>query len=197
MPGKVLIGIFVCFFIIQGLKYNLNTTNNEKDFQKMSCIFQLLQGTSLLLRTAELFPWAKSIHIGKINRPSALALPYFFPLGCIKSCMVHLASSECIKCLCLIYWAVENDTRSHPWLVCVLLLDSQASGGCRSLLSWKQCSGSRSHIEMKVIYAFSYSKLTVTSKLKTGRKHNIAYVPLLFLSSPQCPHLGHKLNANT
>lgn len=84
MWGEVLIELFFFFFkIIQGFKYSLNTTNNENVFWNISCILQLLQSPSLLLRTTELFPWAKSIRIGKINRL------YSFPLGCIRSCMVN------------------------------------------------------------------------------------------------------------
>lgn len=87
LPGEILIGAFIWFFIIQGFKYNLNTTNNENDFWNISCTLQLLQGTFLLLRTTELFPWEKSIHVCKINRPSALAV--FISCGCIRNCIVN------------------------------------------------------------------------------------------------------------
>lgn len=112
-------------------------------------------------------------------------LLYSFPLRCIRSSMGNyfflMIKIAVPHLLCCGEW--YKITPLTVWCVPVSFMGFWRLQESAQL---EQCLGSRSHIEMKVIYALSCSKFTVTLKLETGRKHNIACVPILFLSSCQC-----------
>lgn len=127
-------------------------------------------------REQSLFTLAKST--------GPVPLLYSFPLGCIRSCMVN-------DFFWMLKIAVPHLLCCGDWykitpLTGVFLSVFMGFWRLQESAQLEQCLGSRSHIEMKVIYALSYSKCTVTVKLETGRKHNIAYIPLLLLLSSQC-----------